>query len=213
MTVCTSCNMSSLTAEQKQRIEENRRKALALRANRVRQQEAGNAVASLPTKPPALAHGNNRKSCTWRNLQNTASKTMSVFNTPKDAGTFSRKPTTTLLTGDAKLQATFLNKSTPTSQPLQNSATKDTDFRPKTSTGPGLTIPEFSSAPSRSSNAKPYRYLKRTPANPVCGSTPQNATLKGKCVLLSRHRFCVDVGYHAALIVLFKSMPTKQYGK
>ncbi|TRY66199.1 hypothetical protein DNTS_028309 [Danionella cerebrum] len=37
------------------------------------------------------------------------------------------------------------------------------------------------------------------------------ATLKGKCVLVSRSRFEVDIGYHADVIGIFKETPSKCY--
>lgn len=38
-------------------------------------------------------------------------------------------------------------------------------------------------------------------------------TLRGTCRLQSLERFMVDVGFHAQMIEVFKSMNTKQYGK
>ena len=38
-------------------------------------------------------------------------------------------------------------------------------------------------------------------------------TVKGKCVLFSRDRFCVEIGYSSPLIQFFKSLETKLYGK
>lgn len=40
-----------------------------------------------------------------------------------------------------------------------------------------------------------------------------NATLKGKCLLVCRSRFEVDIGYHAEVIGLFKQMSSRNYGK
>ncbi|XP_075685205.1 SWI/SNF-related matrix-associated actin-dependent regulator of chromatin subfamily A-like protein 1 [Rhinoderma darwinii] len=38
-----------------------------------------------------------------------------------------------------------------------------------------------------------------------------NATLKGKCLLVSRSRFEVDIGYHMEVIALFKQMSSRNY--
>ncbi|KAG8540735.1 hypothetical protein GDO81_018677, partial [Engystomops pustulosus] len=38
-----------------------------------------------------------------------------------------------------------------------------------------------------------------------------NATLKGKCLLISRSRFEVDIGYHMEVIGLFKQMSSRNY--
>ncbi|KAM4025004.1 SWI/SNF-related matrix-associated actin-dependent regulator of chromatin subfamily A-like protein 1 [Anomaloglossus baeobatrachus] len=38
-----------------------------------------------------------------------------------------------------------------------------------------------------------------------------NATLKGKCLLVSRSRFEVDIGYHLEVIALFKQMNSRNY--
>lgn len=38
------------------------------------------------------------------------------------------------------------------------------------------------------------------------------ADLQGQCVLVSRKKFEVDVGYNVDVIAAFKQMPTKNYG-
>lgn len=38
------------------------------------------------------------------------------------------------------------------------------------------------------------------------------ATLQGQCILVSRTKFEVDIGYHVDVIAAFKQMPTKNYG-
>uniref|UniRef100_A0A8C5QN21 SWI/SNF-related matrix-associated actin-dependent regulator of chromatin subfamily A-like protein 1 n=1 Tax=Leptobrachium leishanense TaxID=445787 RepID=A0A8C5QN21_9ANUR len=46
----------------------------------------------------------------------------------------------------------------------------------------------------------------------MCNSWQKpSAITKGKCVLISRSRFEVEVGYHAEIICLFKEMPTRTY--
>ena len=42
---------------------------------------------------------------------------------------------------------------------------------------------------------------------------PSEKAIKGMCVLLSRKRFSVNVGYHAQLIGIFKTIPSRSYGK
>ncbi len=39
------------------------------------------------------------------------------------------------------------------------------------------------------------------------------ATVKGKCILVSRCRLEVDIGYQADVIEIFKNMPSKNYGE
>lgn len=38
-------------------------------------------------------------------------------------------------------------------------------------------------------------------------------SVRGKCVLHTEDRFRVEVGYHAELIAVFKTIPSKNYGK
>lgn len=38
-------------------------------------------------------------------------------------------------------------------------------------------------------------------------------SVRGKCVAHTEGRFRVEVGYHAELIAVFKSIPSKNYGK
>lgn len=44
-------------------------------------------------------------------------------------------------------------------------------------------------------------------------SAPSLAFVSGKCVLVSRARFEVDIGYSEELIALFKQMDSRNYGK
>lgn len=39
------------------------------------------------------------------------------------------------------------------------------------------------------------------------------ATIKGKCILVSRSRLEVDIGYQADVIGIFKQMPSRCYGE
>ena len=146
--------MSSLTEEQKRKIEESRRKALAIRAAKEQQKPlpTGNSVSGQP--------GASTASCS------TALK---------------KKPDI----------PSWLGIKT---NNVQNSGANKVPNPSKRFSVAARNVSSTSS-PSKS---KPAGNLVK---------------VTGKCVLVSRERFVVEVGYSAPLIALFKNMQTKQYGK
>lgn len=148
--------MSALTEEQKRKIEESRRKALAIRAAKGQQKllQANHSVSEKPGTPNAISNAAYKRKPGipgWLNVK--------TLNKPQC--TVSQK------SGVNKFQSKQFNAS----------------GRSKSST----------SSPSKS---KPAGNLVK---------------VTGKCVLISRERFVVEVGYSAPLIALFKNMQTKQY--
>ena len=85
--------------------------------------------------------------------------------------------------------------------------------------------PTGSSAMRKLETSNPSSTTASTSANTKSGPLKSGATtsslnfrklekeVKGHCVLISRHRFTVVVPYQAQLIGIFKSIPSRSYGK
>ena len=70
-----------------------------------------------------------------------------------------------------------------------------------------------------------YKQTSKPAQNPVAQLPSNSSTLnavpakkpaisaRGRCVPHTEDRFRVEVGYHAELIAVFKSIPSKNYGK
>jgi hypothetical protein len=72
-----------------------------------------------------------------------------------------------------------------------------------------------SSAPAQSTQSKSSKFTTTDVIKQVTQAYPTSsgkASLSGKCVLISRDRFVVEVGYSAPLIQIFKTLQTGQYG-
>lgn len=204
--------MSALTEEQKRRIEENKRKALAKRAQKLspvkssgdiqKQQIEENRLKALalraekPSKvsEPSQAHYSKPQTDS-RSLINQINKTSNAVVTGKitfsnnGPGNSSFKTSTT---GD-----THNNK--------RNGVSSGSSYKTQTLNKP---------APQQSVNGAESNVAKI--AESIATSGPSQSTLGGgttaKCLLISRERFEVTSGYFPPLVDLFKTMATKKYG-
>lgn len=170
---------ASLTPEQQRRIEENRQRALAKRAERL-------AQGNTPLLPPGSAPSNPS--------QPQPVSSVSYSNTAKNQQVF---------TSDA-------------THPC--AAEKDAKQLIKANKGPFVPpAPKTSSASCSfyGQTGKAQTGEKRASKAPETGSgVPAKKPLvcvKGRCVSHSDDRFRVEVGYHAGLISVFKSIPSKNY--
>eukprot|EP00105_Crassostrea_gigas_P039322 XP_019923470.1 PREDICTED: SWI/SNF-related matrix-associated actin-dependent regulator of chromatin subfamily A-like protein 1 isoform X2 [Crassostrea gigas] len=203
--------MSALTEEQKRRIEENKRKALAKRAQKLspvkssgdiqKQQIEENRLKALalraekPSKvsEPSQAHYSKPQTDS-RSLINQINKTSNAVVTGKNTfsnngpGNSSFKTSTT---GD-----THNNK--------RNGVSSGSSYKTQTLNKP---------APQQSVNGAESNVAKI--AESIATSGPSQSTLGGgttaKCLLISRERFEVTSGYFPPLVDLFKTMATKKY--
>lgn len=200
--------MSALTEEQKRRIEENKRKALAKRAQKLspvkssgdvqkRQIEESRlkALALRAEKPsklsePSQAHYSKPQTDS-RGLINQINKTSNAIVAGKK--TFSN---------DAPSNSSF--KASTTGE-TNNNKRNGTSYKTQTLNKP---------APQQSVNVAESRVAKI--AESIATSGPSQSTLGGgttaKCLLISRERFEVTSGYFPPLVDLFKTMATKKYG-
>lgn len=204
--------MSALTEEQKRRIEENKRKALAKRAQKLspvkssgdvqkRQIEESRlkALALRAEKPsklsePSQAHYS-KPQTDGRGLINQINKTSNAIVTGKN--TFSNNGP-----GNSSFKASTTGD---TNNNRRNGVSSAASYKTQTLNKPAL---------QQSVNGAESRLAKI--AESIATSGPSQTTLGGgttaKCLLISRERFEVTSGYFPPLVDLFKTMATKKYG-
>uniref|UniRef100_A0A672JKP9 SWI/SNF-related matrix-associated actin-dependent regulator of chromatin subfamily A-like protein 1 n=1 Tax=Salarias fasciatus TaxID=181472 RepID=A0A672JKP9_SALFA len=191
---------NQLTAEQKQKIEENRRRALERRAQRLgqtsstsKQTSAGSSSSAVRAQLPAQRSTPDPAASTHQReaIQHAPKRFVPPF-----------KRTSESLSGH-------------TDQPSQHSSG---------SVSIKTTESKISPISSSSGAATPSFYKQTTPAQSPAAQLPPNSaslhavpakkpaiSVRGKCVLHTEGRFRVEVSYHAELIAVFKSIPSKNY--
>ena len=195
------CGM--LTAEQRHRIEENKRKALALRA--AKQPNCANVPASQ--RPPGGASPSPRLS--------SPAKIVSISRIGVLSNSVVRSPVKTAF---PLLHANDGVAGTRTTQFYGASgASKPPCSKQQTYFRLGGASRQTSSMSANAAQSHRDTKTSQSPSKWAPSSTqlsPKKAQkLSGKCVLISRYRFVVDIGYSTLLIAVFHSMSTKQYGK
>lgn len=206
--------MSALTEEQKRRIEENKKKALAKRAQKLspvkssceeqKRQIEENRLKALalraekPTKvsEPSQAHYSKPQTDS-RGLINQINKTSNATVAGKN--TFSNN-------GTGPSNSSFKASTTGDSNNnKRNGVSSGSSYKTQTLNKP---------APQQPVNGAESRVAKI--AESIATSGPSQSTLGGgttaKCLLISRERFEVTSGYFPPLVDLFKTMETKKYG-
>ncbi|MEQ2202406.1 hypothetical protein XENOCAPTIV_028687 [Xenoophorus captivus] len=155
---------NQLTAEQQRKIEENRRKALERRAQRLGQQ------------PPA--------GCNGASAQADLSKQSKNHRNPP----FSAPP---------RFVPPFKKDS-----PMSSNQIDRTNYQLQ----PAGSFYKPAGKPGQVSAVQP-------PSSANTSAAPKKAAIsvRGKCVPHAENRFKVEVGYHAELIAVFKSIPSKNY--
>ncbi|KAM9802484.1 SWI/SNF-related matrix-associated actin-dependent regulator of chromatin subfamily A-like protein 1 [Syngnathus typhle] len=182
---------TSLTAEQQRRIEENRRKALERRAQRLGQNATGPPDRSTTTAPNPFAPPLKReahfvakhKDTTVDNGISSSTLTSSRDAPPPTKRQHVNRPpmsTDSGITSVTPVQLSFKQPSTSSAAPAS-----------------------FYRQPNKPTSDSPT--LKAVPAKKPAIST------WGKCVPHTDGRFRVEVAYHAELIAAFKSIPSKIY--
>ncbi|XP_007577659.1 SWI/SNF-related matrix-associated actin-dependent regulator of chromatin subfamily A-like protein 1 isoform X2 [Poecilia formosa] len=206
---------NQLTAEQQRKIEENRRKALERRAQRLGQQtSAGFNGASVQTDFP-------------KQSENHRNPPLSV--PPRFVPPFKQ---------DSQITSNQIHR--PNQQLLPgtsnqvNKNTQNNSFRQVTAPPPRTNqhLQNLGSSGGGNVGVKPVQAISVTsgsavgsfykpPSIPAAQPPPRCSTsaaakkaaisVRGKCVPHAEDRFKVEVGYHAELIAVFKSIPSKNY--
>ncbi|XP_042351287.1 LOW QUALITY PROTEIN: SWI/SNF-related matrix-associated actin-dependent regulator of chromatin subfamily A-like protein 1 [Plectropomus leopardus] len=237
---------NQLTAEQQRKIEENRRKALERRAQRLGQTSSSNKQSpvlssstsvqlqrfkqSVSSDPAAPAHH-------AETLSSTSAPQRFVPPFKKDSQSFNnynQSPKHQQSSGtNNQINQSTLWTSAPTRQiqviePLPQTRAQHASS-PVLSCGgnAGLKPAHPKHNPTSNSSAGPvgsfYKPASKLAPSPVAQLPSSSSTLnavpakkpaisvRGKCVAHTEGRFRIEVGYHAELIAVFKSIPSKNY--
>ncbi|KAG7464161.1 hypothetical protein MATL_G00184420 [Megalops atlanticus] len=208
----------SLTAEQQRRIEENRQRALARRAERLAHQKAAAPVrghaAAAHTAPSAHPHLPASHTAVA-----PAKPPQGPDRTCKQVPPGSwQKPGGTQTPPSLK-QTKVID---PLPLPAARIFPKGTDSRmgrstDSTSTEPKSDVVTQSNLPAGSfygKGVKSEQNREKAPAAGAGSGPPAKraaVSVRGKCVAHSAGRFRVEVGYSAELIAVFKSIPSRNY--
>ena len=227
-----------LTEEQKKRIEENRLRALERRAARsthsqqsavlISAKHGNNSYTSSSHSRPTVGE----TSTSLSSLKNSSAPKQQTHFKPGESHRNDNHIVTsddyelpTSLEFNLKSQCPMLRSSASTSDSLQglnafqNKISKF--YRPARSPAAARKIASSCKASSKSSQICTQTLSFQLPSAP---GVPQNSTkmpafskmekaVKGNCVLISRERFTVLVPYQAQLIGIFKTIPSRSYGK
>ena len=221
------CPGAGLTEEQRHRIEENKRKALALRAAR----QSSTANTLVAPRPPGGAALSPRQIRPLISVTAPRARvpTISAPVRPQTCVTTTRVPSAPIpgvsyISSVRPPPRTILLNAPPVST-VVNKGTGQFYGSTKppgatTQTRIGETYRKTHSASTFQAAHSPQKHVAignaQSPMKPAAPSPhcspgkPQK--LSGKCVLISRYRFMVEIGYSAPLILIFKSMSTKHYG-
>nr|XP_057937596.1 SWI/SNF-related matrix-associated actin-dependent regulator of chromatin subfamily A-like protein 1 isoform X2 [Doryrhamphus excisus] len=191
-----------LTAEQQRRIEENRRKALERRAQRVGQTIATNSHGSMEgingtSVPNRFAAFSSKDSFTSSN-QNNYPK----LHQTSGSGNQSCSSSIQIPPKDAHSPASFQHVSHPITS--IDGSTGGKPLHPNYPSPSNAAASVFYKQPSKPTSDSAST-SKAVPAKKPALST------RGKCVLHTEGRFRVEVGYNADLVAVFKSIPSKSY--
>ncbi|XP_028249272.1 SWI/SNF-related matrix-associated actin-dependent regulator of chromatin subfamily A-like protein 1 isoform X2 [Parambassis ranga] len=221
-----------LTAEQQRRIEENRRKALERRAQRLGQTTSSNAqssagsvrapVQALLSKRSATPDPDHRETpapAPKRFVPALKTESQSVSNQNQcpnhqqvSVGAGSQINQTSLYnSASSKQVAPHLNSpllSKGGNISIKSLQSKSDLTSPSSSGGPVNSFYKQTNKPTQSPAAQ--LSSNSTTSNAVPAKKPA-ISVRGRCVPHTEGRFRVEVSYHAELIAVFKSIPSKNY--
>ncbi|XP_064183604.1 SWI/SNF-related matrix-associated actin-dependent regulator of chromatin subfamily A-like protein 1 [Anguilla rostrata] len=225
----------SLTAEQQRRIEENRQRALARRAERLAQQEPGSCHhnTTAPQNITSRAHshfisthtaaaprpGPSPQTVTYpsKHFSQGSDRTISQ----RSPGSW-QKPGSTLTASPPKqtkmIDPLPLPVAQITAKGINSHSVNFSGFKPPE---PKSYVAPVSAAPASAGTFYGPRSIsdrvpQKMPPSPVASTSVVAAkkpaiSVRGKCLSHSSDRFRVEVGYHTELIAVFKSIPSKNY--
>ncbi|KAI1898317.1 hypothetical protein AGOR_G00071080 [Albula goreensis] len=213
---------SSLTAEQQRRIEENRQRALARRAERLAQQGPGSGVATTPQNTTSSTHSSTTYTITVPRQGPSVHPSIDQGPNPLVRQTLPQSKQSSGSTLNPSKQFTE-----PIPLPTAQGGLKGTNSN--TWNLPGFKSPEprLSDAATATTarpcagtfygrGVKSDQVPKKTPPpTPVSTSfipaKKPSISVRGKCVPHSAERFRVEVSYNAELITVFKTIPSRNY--
>ncbi|XP_070694755.1 SWI/SNF-related matrix-associated actin-dependent regulator of chromatin subfamily A-like protein 1 isoform X2 [Pempheris klunzingeri] len=215
---------NQLTAEQQRKIEENRRKALERRAQRLGQTSAGFNSTSVHAQPPKRSAASDPAALAPHRETPSSAPAPKRFAPPFNKDSYSLcnqnqglKHQQLSGAGNQVTQDTVCNTASSRQSRSQHVNSPASSFfgvkaaQPKPNLTSGGAVGSFynqTSKPAPSPVAQP-------PPNPsTLNAVPAkkpSISVRGKCAPHTEGRFRVEVGYHAELIAIFKSIPSKNY--
>ncbi|XP_070770465.1 SWI/SNF-related matrix-associated actin-dependent regulator of chromatin subfamily A-like protein 1 [Enoplosus armatus] len=231
---------NQLTAEQQRKIEENRRKALERRAQRLgqtissnKQTSVGSNSTSVQVQPPKQSVASDPATLAHHRGTASSASEPKRFAPPfnKDSKSFSNQnqgPKHQQLCGTGDQINSASSRQIQVIDPLPQSKNQHVSS-PVSSSGGSFGVKPAHPKPNLASNSSGGAvgsFYKQTskPAQSPAAQLPSNSltlnavsakkpaiSVRGKCVPHTEGRFRVEVGYHAELIAVFKSIPSKNY--
>ncbi|XP_072179290.1 SWI/SNF-related matrix-associated actin-dependent regulator of chromatin subfamily A-like protein 1 [Diadema setosum] len=213
-----------LTEDQKRRMEENRKRAMEKRAARLAQQQSGNQNSKTNSsrlwRPSCISNSFASDSASKDASTNAIKPSDSGRPTHAQSVSTSASAPTAGNIGQAGVQSRSASQNglaCPSSSGGQPYGQRSiTQFYSSTGSKSGTT----KSVANNAANSRNSGWNKGRGGSSVNqrgqgtntvvkpGGTPGTS---GTCVLVSRSRFMVDIGYHAKLIEIFKSLSSKSY--
>ncbi|XP_060786319.1 SWI/SNF-related matrix-associated actin-dependent regulator of chromatin subfamily A-like protein 1 isoform X2 [Neoarius graeffei] len=185
---------SSLTPEQQKKIEENRQKALARRAERLAQGNQQSVQAVTAAYKPCQTQSHPEAG--------GKAKYKPSFPPPKPAARS---------TAHSGRQIQLID---PLPIPEYQTSAPSTSFVPPKTKSGGFSEPKPTSTAARfhgPSMKPPTQPFDKKPLDSASSAKRPAVCVRGKCVPHSEERFRVEVGYNADLITVFQSIPSRNY--
>ncbi|CAI5656275.1 SWI/SNF-related matrix-associated actin-dependent regulator of chromatin subfamily A-like protein 1 [Oreochromis niloticus] len=225
---------NQLTADQQRMIEENRRKALERRAQRLGQANSTNVKPSVDSKstsvqtqlpkqsPDPVASVQHRETsvsgpkCFPPPLKREP-QSQSQQQLP---GTSSHFNQSTVCNSASSNQTQVTNSIPSKSQHLRSSILSPEGSVPVgpvqgkhqlSSSSSGGAVGSFYKQPSKPAQSQVAQLSSNPTSTNVVPAKKPSISVRGRCVPHTEDRFRVEVSYHAGLIAVFKSIPSKNY--
>jgi hypothetical protein len=225
----------NLTNEQRRKIEENRRKALEKRAARLNQPKQPDTTLRLTENvvktnksTGSFSMQSVARQANTKEQNETGSGNVGFGGTRPFPGQGSNS------SNKSQIQTTETTSNNNEHETLEAKTTNIQDFvskftRPSSSktsftkNDKSFGVDTFFSTNSKTTlESKPQQTSQLSTNNkdkvcgasvaPALGTTKDTKITKGTCILISKKRFAVKVGYHAQLIGLFRTIPSHSYG-
>ncbi|XP_013763753.1 SWI/SNF-related matrix-associated actin-dependent regulator of chromatin subfamily A-like protein 1 [Pundamilia nyererei] len=224
---------NQLTAEQQRMIEENRRKALERRAQRLGQANSTNVKPSVGSKstsvqtqlpkqsPDPVASVQHRETsvsgpkCFPPPLKREP-QSQSQQQLPGTSSHFNQST----VCNSASSNQTLTNSTPLESQHLRSSVLSPEGSIPVgpaqgkhqlSSSSSGGAVGSFYKQPSKPAQSQVAQLSSNPTSTNVVPAKKPAISVRGRCVPHTEDRFRVEVSYHAGLIAVFKSIPSKNY--
>ncbi|KAJ8352338.1 hypothetical protein SKAU_G00238140 [Synaphobranchus kaupii] len=223
----------SLTAEQQRRIEENRQRALARRAERLAQQEPVSchhnptAPQNITSRAPSHSSSTHAVAAPRPRLSPQAAThplkhfPQSTNRTLMQVSPVSGQKPGITLTAPAPKQIKVIDPlpmAPITSKGINSQTVNFSSFKTSESKSDGAPVSAaLASAGTFYGHAfKSDRVPQKMPPSTVASTSTVTVkkpaiSVRGKCVSHSSEHFRVEVGYHTELIAVFKNMPSRNY--